>query len=233
MPTVRRDLFIKGELIPKINLRGDFMLRLILVRHGQSVADVVGRHEWRADFDLTELGEKQAQIAGKYLATYYGIDYIICSPLKRAQRTAEIIGQKILQRPVEVKELMEMDNGRLAGLTFKEADEKYPITEESKKIYHPIPGGESVIDFRMRIEKFWHRFRDENLNDEVQKTICIVAHGGTISMLYKSILGLPVDTNVKVPTADTGIHVIEVTKEATILLKANSVEHLLIEDKLL
>lgn len=208
------------------------MLRLILVRHGQSVADIVGRHEGRADFELTELGEKQAKIAANYLATYYGIDYIICSPLKRAKRTAEIIGQKFLQIPLVVKELMEMDNGKLAGLTFEEANEKYPLTEDSNRIYRPIPGGESIIDFRMRIEKFWHKFRDENLEIDVQKTICIVAHGGTISMLYKSILGLPVDTNVKVPTADTGIHIIEVTMEATVILKANSIEHLLIEDKL-
>lgn len=209
------------------------MLRLILVRHGQSVADIVGRHEGRADFELTELGVKQAQIIAKYLATYHSIDYIICSPLKRAQRTAEIIGEKILQKPVEVKELMEMDNGKLAGLTYKEAEEKYPITEETQKIYNPIPGGESIIDFRMRIEKFWHRFKDENLREDEQKTICIVSHGGTISMLYKSILGLPLDTKVKVPTADTGLHIIEVTKDATILLKANSVEHLLTKDKLL
>lgn len=208
------------------------MLRLILVRHGQSVADIVGRHEGRADFELTELGEKQAKLAASYLATYYGIDYIICSPLKRAKHTAEIIGQKILQIPVEVKELMEMDNGKLAGLTFEEANEKYPLTEDASKIYRPMPGGESIIDFRMRIEKFWHKFRDENLEAGVQKTICIVAHGGTISMLYKSILALPMDTNVKIPTADTGIHIIEVTNDVTVILKANSVEHLLMEDKL-
>ncbi|SES97990.1 histidine phosphatase family protein [Anaerobranca gottschalkii] len=205
------------------------MIRLILVRHGQSVADIEGKHEGRADFPLTELGVKQSEKLANYFSVYYGIDQIYCSPLMRAKQTAMIIGKKFMIEPEEVEELMEMDNGLLAGLTFKEAEEKFPITDQWKKIYYPLPGGESVIDFRMRIEKFWHKFKDKYLTYGQQKTICIVAHGGTISMLYKGILGLPIDTKFKVPTFDTGFHIFEITEEGIVLIKANCLEHLLME----
>jgi len=82
----------------------------------------------------------------------------------------------------------------------------------------------------MRIEAFWHEFYDENFNPEVQKTVCMVAHGGTISMLIKSILDLPVSTKAKFPTADTGVHVLELTEHGVVFIKGNSVEHLMARD---
>ena len=206
------------------------MLRLILVRHGQSEADIVGKHEGRADFQLTELGQKQGSKVADYLSTYYGIDQIYCSPLKRAKRTAELIADKIKREPVEVQDLMEMDNGHLAGLTFQEAEAKFPVPTDGFKIFRALPGGESIIDFRMRIEKFWHEFYDVNFDPERQNTVCIVAHGGTISMLMKTILELPVGTKAKFPTADTGVHVLEITESGVVYLKGNSVEHLMARD---
>ncbi|WP_350343269.1 histidine phosphatase family protein [Proteinivorax tanatarense] len=206
------------------------MLRLILLRHGQSEGDITGRHEGRADFPLTDLGKKQAQLVANYLSIYYGIDEIYCSPLKRAKETANILGKKIMNQPIEEKELMEINNGDLAGLTFEEAEKKFP-PPESEKIYRALPNGESIIDFRARIEAFWHKFKDENLQPNRQKTICIVAHGGTISMLYKTILELPINTHTKFPTADTGFHLLEITPKDIIILKANCLEHLYLNNE--
>ncbi|QNO14614.1 histidine phosphatase family protein [Alkalicella caledoniensis] len=204
------------------------MLRLILVRHGQSEGDILGRHEGRADYPLTKLGESQAKKLAEYLSVYYGIDEIYCSPLKRAKKTAELICKKIMKEPIEVNSLMEMDNGHLAGLTFEEANKKYPITPDRLKIYRPLPGGESTIDFRMRVEGFWHQFYDEKFNAHEQKTVCLVAHGGTISMLIKTIFQLPVPTNIKFPTGDTGFHLIEITSGGAVYIKGNCLEHLLL-----
>ncbi|WP_353892936.1 histidine phosphatase family protein [Proteinivorax hydrogeniformans] len=206
------------------------MLRLILLRHGQSEADISGRHEGRADFELTSLGKEQAKALANYLSTYFGIDEVYCSPLKRAKETAQILGRKIMRQPIEVDQLLEINNGDLAGLTFEEAEKRFPPQSE-EKIYRPLPNGESTIDFRFRIELFWHKFKDENLENNRQKTVCIVAHGGTISMLYKAIFKLPVNTNIRFPTSDTGFHVFEITKKDTILLKANSVEHLYLKSR--
>jgi hypothetical protein len=38
--------------------RGQRKMEILVIRHGQSVADIEGRMEGKADFSLTELGEK-------------------------------------------------------------------------------------------------------------------------------------------------------------------------------
>lgn len=47
------------------------MLELLVVRHGQSIADIENRFEGRADFELTNLGIKQANQAASWINTYY------------------------------------------------------------------------------------------------------------------------------------------------------------------
>jgi len=44
----------------------------------------------------------------------------------------------------------------------------------------------------------------------------------------KTIFQLPVNTNIKFPTGDTGFHVIEITQEGVIYIKGNSIEHLIL-----
>ena len=41
---------------------------IIMIRHGQSVANAENRFAGHSDFDLTELGRKQAALAAKYWA---------------------------------------------------------------------------------------------------------------------------------------------------------------------
>jgi len=43
------------------------MTRLIIVRHGQSVANEQKRFAGHSNFDLTPLGRKQAELAGEYI----------------------------------------------------------------------------------------------------------------------------------------------------------------------
>ena len=43
------------------------MTRLIMIRHGQSVANYEHRFAGHSDFDLTDLGRRQAECAATYL----------------------------------------------------------------------------------------------------------------------------------------------------------------------
>ena len=42
-------------------------MEILIVRHGQSIADIENRYEGRADFELTELGCKQAKSLSKWI----------------------------------------------------------------------------------------------------------------------------------------------------------------------
>ena len=101
-------------------------MELLIIRHGQSEADLLRCHEGRADFPLTETGKKQAVLLAEWLVDNYPPDYIVSSPLQRAKQTAAIIGEKSSLNIRLLDELMEFNNGLLAGLPYEEAARKYP-----------------------------------------------------------------------------------------------------------
>lgn len=63
-------------------------MELLIIRHGQSQADLEDRHEGRADFPLTQLGVKQAQLLAEWVQERFPPELILSSPLQRASRTA-------------------------------------------------------------------------------------------------------------------------------------------------
>ncbi|WP_426560382.1 histidine phosphatase family protein [Angustibacter sp. McL0619] len=88
--------------------------RLLLVRHGQTEWAQAGRHTGRTDVPLTELGEQQARELEPW-ATALGPVPVLCSPLQRARRTAQLAG---FARPAEPDDdLLEWDYGGYEGLT--------------------------------------------------------------------------------------------------------------------
>lgn len=100
------------------------MARILLVRHGQSEWNAVGRWQGQADPPLTELGLRQAQAAAQSIGT---VDLIVASPLERAHNTAEIIAAQLGIGPVvTIDGLMERAAGEWEGLTRSEIDERFP-----------------------------------------------------------------------------------------------------------
>lgn len=64
----------------------------------------------------------------------------------------------------------------------------------------------------------------ENDNDSA---IAVVCHGGTIKMLYQTILGLPIASDVVFAAGDTSIHLWEVEPSKRRIVFVNRTEHLL------
>ena len=67
---------------------------LLIIRHGQSEADILNVIEGRADFNLTELGFRQAELMAEWVNDYIKIDKILSSTLKRARQTADKLSIK-------------------------------------------------------------------------------------------------------------------------------------------
>ena len=202
------------------------MLEIIVVRHGQSVADIEKRFEGRADFSLTDLGVQQAKKLSIWIKNNYPPNYIISSPLKRASETAEIIGKKCIKEVEYDDDLMELNTGLLAGMLKAEANEKYPLPKGGHKPYEDILGGESLIEFRSRAEKFWSKLIFKFSKDTSDKRILIVSHGGMIDMLFRCFLNLPMNTNVGLCTGDTGVHIWKFNGDEKFIVVTNSLNHL-------
>lgn len=199
------------------------MIEIVVLRHGQSVADIVGRHEGRADFPLTDLGREQAGLAAGWIAEHLPPDVIFASPLKRAAETAQILADRLTLDVCFDDDLMEFDNGLQAGLTFAEADERYPVPEGGYKPHERVPGGESEIAFGARAELAWSGLLS---TAEQGQRIAIVAHGGIITRLFRCFLQLPLCTNVRAGTGDTGIHLWRVFDDNRYVVFMNRSGHL-------
>lgn len=198
-------------------------MELLVIRHGQSEADVTNRHEGRADFPLTDLGRSQAARLADWVARKAPPDLIWSSPLQRTAETARMLAAAT-GAPLDFKEgLMEWDNGVLAGLPRDEALRKYPPPPGGRRYHERIPEGESELEFRARVEAVWAELLH---SVDPGRRVAVVAHGGTITMLFRAFLGLPLKSDVWLATADTGVHVWRVLPERRAVLLANSTMHL-------
>ncbi len=198
-------------------------MELLIIRHGQSEADLLDVHEGKADFPLTELGIQQATHMANYVAEKSPPDAILASPLKRASRTAQLLQEKVGCEMKYEDDLKEFNNGVLAGLPRKEALIKYPLPKGGRPVHIPIPDGESELEFRYRAERIAHKI----LHDyQEYERVAIVSHGGLISNFIKALLNQS-SSKIVFPTGDTGIHLLEIREDLRIVRFINKQEHLL------
>ncbi len=195
-------------------------MKLLIIRHGESEADILDVHEGRADFELTDRGHRQAEALSEYVSKNYQVEKIYHSTLKRAVQTAEHLALKTQAPLIPDEHLMEFNNGLIAGLKHDVANEKYP--QMKVPLHMSVYEQESVLEFRYRAEYMLSKLMSEN--DE-SSTAAVVTHGGMINQLYRAFFCLPIDSGFAFYTGDTGIHEWIVNGNSRILVKANYISH--------
>ena len=101
-------------------------MKIYFVRHGKD--DDSYRGGW-SNMDIIEEGHRQAKLLSEYLfdnKEQYNIKHIISSDLVRTMSTASYISQKLSIPIIQDPKIREMNNGDLAGMLNKTAEEKYP-----------------------------------------------------------------------------------------------------------
>jgi broad specificity phosphatase PhoE len=154
------------------------MNRIILLRHGENRANLTKEFSYKKiDYPLTEKGILQARQTAEALRGR-GIRAIYTSPLKRAQQTAQIVGESLGLTPILDEAFREFNVGRL---------EEVPPSNETWGQYHRVihawvegraevsfPGGENN-------RQLWARY-ESGLRKVIQahpgQTLLIVGHGG-------------------------------------------------------
>lgn len=197
-------------------------MRIYVIRHGESEADILNVHEGRADFPLTEKGMAQARKMAKAVAAEAKLDKIYASTLTRAMQTATCLSQETGVPLTMMDELREHDNGLLAGLSYDEADRLYPRVINLPP-HVSVYEQESTFAFRFRAENALSRILSET---EMNQTIAIVNHGGMTAMLYRAFLKLDNDCDIWFSTGFTGIHLWEWDGKTKRVVYANRLKHL-------
>jgi probable phosphoglycerate mutase len=150
---------------------------LLVVRHGQSEWNAIGRWQGHADPPLSELGRRQAYVAA---ASIGAVDGIISSDLQRAAETAAIIAQQLGVGPVMVDErLRERDAGEWTGLTKTEIEQRWPGWIEGRK--RPA-GFEEVASVIARVLEAFDAIHSSSRGS----SLLVVTHGGVIRSLEKA-----------------------------------------------
>lgn len=170
-------------------------MELLIVRHGESVANAEGRMQGQRDYPLSAAGEQQAALLGRFLATSgLRFDAVYTSPLTRARSTALALTTALGLPEAELApELSELHAGGLQGLTRAEILQGFPtfmqrgVTELGDFSEY---GGESYADVQLRIRSLLARWHERHLSDAHR--ILAVAHGGTNFHLVKALVCEPV-----------------------------------------
>ncbi len=120
---------------------------IYLIRHGETVWSLLGRHTGRTDLPLTPTGEIQARRAGVQLR---GLEFsqVLTSPLQRARRTCELAGLGAVARVVP--DLGEWDYGSYEGLTRAQIQLERPRWDVFQD---GCPEGESVGQLQARVDR--------------------------------------------------------------------------------
>ena len=204
------------------------MIRLILVRHGQTEWNAGGdsgeHFRGRIDLGLDPTGETQAQLVADCLASL-DIKAVYSSPLKRALDTARPIARAHELKVEPFQGLLDIDYGQWSGCSHSKVAVQWPETYRGwRTAPHrvEIPGGESLADVRRRVREGLTRILDCH-HDEI---VVLVGHQAVNKVLVCTLLGLDDGAFWRI-RQDTGcINRFDYDGEAFAVLTLNEVCHL-------
>lgn len=207
------------------------MFKLVVLRHGESEWNRKGLFTGWTDVDLSEQGEKEAQVAGRKLKkSGFEFDLVYGSLLKRVTRTTNIVLEEMgaLWLPV-IKDwrLNERHYGNLQGLNKKGMAKKFgeeqvllwrrsyavrpPLIDKNNKFNQnkdrrykdiKVPQTESLKDVVIRVASLW----DNEIKERVQskKNLLIVGSGNSLRALVKHLENIS-DEDIASLNIPTGI----------------------------
>ncbi len=208
------------------------MSHLILVRHGQSEWNLQKRFTGWVDVDLTAKGKLEACKAGELIKDLkIEFSHFYSSYQIRALNTLKLILNTIRikdENIIKAWQLNERHYGELTGLNKDEMKKKFgedkifkfrrswdfpPEPLSRNNPYHPIniksyndiprdmlPDTESLKDTYDRVVKFYL----ENIKNNLNQNILVVAHGNSIRALCKYLFNLDnqVISKLEIPTGN-------------------------------
>ncbi|MCL0319099.1 2,3-bisphosphoglycerate-dependent phosphoglycerate mutase [Apilactobacillus xinyiensis] len=208
------------------------MVKLVIMRHGQSLANKNNIFTGWNDVPLTNTGEEQAHLAGqKLFSENLHFSDVHTSLLLRAIKTANIVLEEINQLYIDEHKswrLNERHYGALRGKNKQLIKEKYgiekfnawrrgfyglpPLLNPSDAIFNYCncgilePLGESLSMAYKRLIPYWVNYIAPNLINN--KNQLVVAHGSTLRALIKFLEKIPDDelNAVEVPNAQPIIY---------------------------
>ena len=175
------------------------MTRLVLVRHGESQANVEGMFAGaRTCLGLSPAGVAQVEalrdrlVASGELAD---VSVLVSSDVPRALATARLVASALGDPEIVVDPgWAELDAGAAEGMTWDELCAAFGAPDLRSRPARPLaPGGESWVDMRERVRTAVGRI----VRDHQGETVVVATHAGAVESVVLDALGLT-DTSVRI-----------------------------------
>lgn len=201
------------------------MTTLLLIRHGESMANANHEFVGHTNVDLSPRGKIQAEKTAEFIKENYKIDKVYASDLKRAYETGKAVADKCGVEIISDSGLREIFAGDWEGKTRTELlndSPEYEVWRNDIGSCTP-PNGESVKSVYERIPMRLLEIAIENEG----KTIAIATHATPIRCVIAKWMGLGLSGMKLFPWAPNA-SVTEVTFENDIFMvtKAPQDDHL-------
>jgi broad specificity phosphatase PhoE len=165
-------------------------MRLLLIRHGESVGNAERRLQGHLDSPLNDRGRQEVALLAERLSRLQ-IDTLYTSPLIRASETAALVAEQHGLAVTHRDGLMERDVGEAAGLTREEILQRFPDFARARaegRLDVDVPGWEQDGTFNERVQ----RALDDITNHPDGQTVAAVTHGGVIGAICRRVLSMPI-----------------------------------------
>ena len=167
--------------------------RLVLVRHGQSHANVERRLDTRPPgAPLTDQGRDQARTFARGLTR--PATMLVHSVAVRAVQTAREIGRELGLDHVEVEGIHEVQVGHLEDRNDDDAIRAFETVYQrwhEGDLHVPMPGGETGEDVLDRYVSAITQLRLRHLDDDSwHGDIVVVSHGAAIRLVSSVLAGI-------------------------------------------
>ncbi|GFP76589.1 histidine phosphatase family protein [Clostridium fungisolvens] len=165
------------------------MKNIITIQHTQSIHHTNGMVGSWTDWDLSDLGKKQAdRIGRKLIGELQGKEYVMySSDLLRAKNTAKIVSEHLGITPIFTEALRERNLGAAVGKSVQWLRGNIQCKEKTvdDRMLHDA---ESRRDVWNRLLDFYKSILTDN-----HENIIIVSHGDTLSVFNAMWLGLDIE----------------------------------------
>ena len=199
------------------------MVRLLLVRHGESVWNAEERIQGQQDVPLSELGRAQAKALGRRLRDEF---FVACysSPLRRAAETAQEILNTLASPPslTLMPELMERRFGEWEGKCLSDLDKAAFSRWLTAHQLPAPPDGESMDELLVRVERGLRRI----LTEVPEGSVLVVGHGGSLKAMLCVLLRLPPTSFARWHIDNASLTIVEVRSGQSSLVVFNDTCHL-------
>ena len=161
--------------------------RILLVRHGQTRANVELIWHGITDTPLTEHGHHQASLAGQYINDHYSpLSKVYASQLQRARHTAEAIASHAGLAVESDIRLQEVDNGDWEDVSYADLHQKHNYWRNTMRDEnYTAPGGES----RREVTERMFASLSEIAERHPGETVTVVSHGLAMAMVLSYLAG--------------------------------------------